>query len=356
MSVNPQLRGWDHALPEDLRNDEALFRTIFTSDILAAYEENLILRPLIQHRTIQNGIRERFQRTWKMPAKRHERKAEMLAEEIEQTAVEIDIDKRPLYSAWEDDDVERLKAHFDVRQEASRGMGVALARTVDSHVARLIINAAREEKPTGDESSFPPGGGAIYDTNMAITMDSTQEQLNDAAGSLLKAIGRGFKQFDLTDVPIVNLNCAVSPLLWHALLEFGVPQAHSDVVAGMRPVFADTQIQGPTFGQLNVFPGRQTPLVYRGVRIWNSPSVPEGEDFTGVDEPKYQGDFTNTVGMLWNMDAAAYLELMGLILEEGRDGKRGLDWITARLHGGGGTLRREAAIELRKDVEDGIVD
>lgn len=348
--ISPMTMGWDHAKPAADRDGWNLFRTIFTSEVLAAYQESNLLRPLIRHRSITNGVREQFTRTWKLTAERHEKGTDMAGQDMEATEVTIELDRRPMFAALLFDDIEQLMTHFDKRSEAAKQMGDALARADESQIARLLVGAARFVRPVTDESSFPDGGGAIHDTALNIDIDSTDEANNDAAGAVLRSIGRAFRQFDENDVPMDGLNLGIKPLLWHALLEAGVPFDNTGMTSGQRPIFADQFLAAPKFGDLTQMPGRQTPLMYRGVRIWNV-SAFDGQDYSSVDESKYQYDLTNTAGCIWNQDAVARLNLMGLTMGHERKESYGADFVSMREHSGGGNLRPEGAIELRLDAE-----
>jgi len=339
----PITYGLNHSLPAGQQDFENLFATIFQSEILAAYQENLLLQPLIRHRSISGAISEKFVKTWKMKAERHARGQEMTPQDMESMEVEIELDKRPLYVAALIDDIDELKAHFSKRQEISQQMGVALAREIDSHVARLIINASRYVKPVGDNSEFPSGGGSLFDTNLNFSFANVVER-RDAAGALLGVIDNALVQFESNDVPLEGLNCAIRYPLFSALLTYGIPYGSTDLSNGMTPVFANRDIEGPGFGNLGMLVPRARPLDYRGVKIWSSPSIPSTNITVG--EAKYQGDFTNTVGMIWHQDAAATLDLMNVTTEQERKASRGADFMNARFHSGGGTLRPEAAIEI----------
>lgn len=347
---SPMTFGWDHGAAAADQNHWNLFRTLFSSEILAAYEENLLLRPLIKHHTITQGVREQFRRTWKMTAERQARGQEMIPQDMEATQVTIELDERPMYASAFFEDIDLMLTHFDKRSEAVKQLALSLARADDSQIARLIVKASQYTKAAGDNSSFPDGGGAIHDTALDIDIDSSASDNNDAAGAVLKAIGRAFRQFDLNDVPMEGLHCGVKRELWHAMLEAGVPFDNTGLTSGQRPLFADQFVAAPKFGDLNQMPTRQTPLMYRGVKIWNIPSF-DGADYSAVDEPKYQVDLTNTAGAIWSQEAVARLNLMGLTLGHERQESRGGDWVGVRELAGGGTLRGEGAIELRLDAE-----
>jgi hypothetical protein len=336
--------GVNAQLPLAEQQFDNMWLPIYGGEVLAAYDENLILRPLIKTQTIESGNTAEFPLTWKVKAERQGAGQEMFGQDTPTGKRTIGLDDRPMVVPLEWDDIDALMSHFEVRSEHSRQAGVALARVDDQQIIRLILNASRFTKPATDTSPFPGGGGSVGHSDLAITGASTPTEKRDAVGKLLELYDQILSQFNDADVPMEGLSSAVPWDLWYALKSYGIPYGSTELATGMLPLFADNRVQGPSFGNLSTLPHRSMPLQYNGINIYNSPSIPTGPEFG--DEERYQGDFTNTVGAVWHPDAAARVYKLGIMTEMDRDVRRGSDFMVTKMLAGGGTLRPEAAVEI----------
>lgn len=125
--------------------------------------------------------------------------------------------------------------------------------------------------------------------------------------------------------------------------KLGYPQSAADVSAGTVPYFghADFDPGNPKIAQAPLY---ARPLIYNGFAIWRSNHLPT----TNVTEGpvKYQGDFTNTEGIVWQPDAIGVLQMGGIDQETARLTTRKCDFYVASMLMGGGALRPYLAVEL----------
>lgn len=324
-----------------------------------------MVRDLVIARTITSGNETKVPLTWKKEAGIHGRGQPIFGNEMEKMERTLRLDERPIYSATEVDDIDEMMAHFEQRSIHAFEDGQALARTVDRRLVALLIRAARHTKAASDESSFPEGGNdqtedgeglkaedlvssAVADFGDVGSVGSTQQR--DTAGAFLAAIDQTILNWEDTDIPENRRAAIIRPALWHALKTFGVPYAASEL--GNRPVFGDTQLMAPSFGDMGHMPGRGEPLLYNDVLIYKSKQIP-GKEWTENDEDvKYTGDFSDSQGVIFQEFAAAMLLLMGdMMIETSRQHREGTDLITTKMLMGGDPLRPECSVELVSNDE-----
>lgn len=332
--------------------------------MLTAFQETLVIRPLILSRTISSGNETKVPLTWKKDAAIHGRGQRIEGKEMEKTERTLRLDERPIFAATEVDDIDEMMAHFEQRSIHSFEDGQALARTVDRRLASVLVRSARYTKAVGDESSFPEGGnsltedgegfkaedltsGAAADFGDVGALGSTAAR--DTAGAFLAAIDNAILEWEEFDVPEENRHAIIRPRLWHAVKTFGVPYAAAEI--GNLPVFGDTQLVGPKFGDMSRMPRRTEPLLYNDILIWKSKQIP-CTNINFEEEAAYRGDFTKTQGVIFNQWAAAMLLLMGdMMIETSRQHREGTDLITTKMLMGCDPLRPEAAFELVSNDE-----
>lgn len=336
--------GVDASLPVGSQAFDNMWLPIYGGEVLTAYQESNIFKPLIKTRTIETGNSAEFPKTWKLTAERHAAGQTMKGQDTPTKKVIIGLDDRPMVVPLEWDDIDELMSHFEVRAEHARQAGEALAREDDRQIAALIVNAARVTKAVTDTSPFPTGGGSLGDSDLDITATSTPSEKRAAAGAALLLIEQSLSHFNDLDVPMDSLNAAFSWQVWMAIKSFGLAYNETDLQSGMSPVFGNREIISPQFGDVGKLPARNTPLLFNGVRIWNSKNIPSGVVDTG--EERYRGDFSATRGMIWHPDAVARVYKMGITTEMDRIVERGSDFFVTKMLAGGGTLREEAAIEF----------
>lgn len=328
-------------LPSDL------WLPLFGGELLAARDENIFVKGLLNHKTITSGTTLKFPRSWKMSAERHAAGVEMLGLPLDMGEISISVDDRPIVSHAEFDDIDLKMSHFEIRAETAKQMAQALNREEDKNCIALLINAARVPQPAN--GPFMGGGmdgnGAPYADN-ALAADNVPSSATSrgAAGAFIKAVQAATLRFMEIDVPETERYALIRPQLWMALREFGVPISAAEMYgagATAGPFWQQPGARGPGISDPVM---RTMPLDLNGWKVYQSPFIPSTVVNTG--EAKYQGDFTKTLGILWQRDAVAYLSLGGGHTETFRDVRRQSDFLVHSILSGGGALRPESAIEL----------
>ncbi len=327
-----------------------LWLPIFGGEVLTRFEENNLMLPLVNMKPITTGTTLRFPRLWLASAERHAAGAELLGLDTEQGEIEISLDARPIVSHHVLDDIDLMMSHFEIRSDLATEAARALAREVDSNVIRLLLNTSRTAQPANGPflgGGVDGNGLAIVDATLAATDVPSSTASRDAAGALLAAIDRAVITFEADDrnVPFENRVCVTNVNLWYALKQFGIPISDAEMFAGGRtagPFWSgNLGISGPSG---NVNPPRDSTLMYNGVSIWKSPRM--GAENVTTGPAKYQGDFSNSVGVIFHREAMAYIMKIGNKVERERSVRHGADFLVVKHLGGGGALRPDFAIEL----------
>ena len=326
-----------------------LWLPLFGGEVLARFEENLILLPLVETMTISTGTTYKFPRLWQGEAERHPAGAEMLGLDIEMGEIEISIDSRPIVHHQVLDDIDLKMSHFEIRSKLATESGRAIARAVDKNVARLLLNTSRTLKPAF--GPFPGGGNdengtAYIDAALAADGVPSSAASRAAAGALIKAMDNAVVKFEDRNIPDGDRACVVRPNLWHALRVFGVPITTAEMYgagATAGPFWQQPGLgmQAPARGN----PPRDSFLEYNGVRIYRSPNM--GNENVTSGPTRYQGNFLNSIGVVFHKAAMAYLQMMGMETESERSTRHLADFVVSSHLGGGGALRPEACIELK---------
>jgi len=149
---------------------------------------------------------------------------------------------------------------------------------------------------------------------------------------------------DENDVPVNDRCCVVNVPLYYALRKLGLPYYSGGVQNLSTQALwgrSDTSTSGPRIqdGQ-----GYQMPIDVMGVPVYASNHVPSTDITTGPS--KYQGTFSKTGGVIFQKQAIAVLQLMGIATEKYRDVRRQSDFMVAKMMTGGGTLRPYCAYEI----------
>lgn len=328
----------------------------YGGEVLVAFDENLVAKNILRMLTISQGNSVEFPMLHKMAASRHAAGAYITGQDVASGKRIISLDDRPIYAAFEVDDVDQLKSHFEVRSEMAKQAGVALARELDKNALQLAANAARTPADAGN-SVFNGGGyqadpeaaltGADWTANSSNYSTDTAGTLPDTATSrwgrnhaltLLKAIEEIGISWDDRDIPLEDRNVVVRPAAFHALRNLGLPSDKStqSTIVGYNPFAGVDTI--PPKEQV----GRGQVLMFNGFKIWESPNLPKDNITTG--EAKYRGDFTKVRALVVQKQAAGLLTLMGVKTETDRDVRTQTDLFVTKMLYGGGTLRPECAV------------
>jgi hypothetical protein len=316
---------------------------VFGGEVITAFTENNLFRPLVYSKTISSGNTEKYPALWKIGAERHAIGAEMLGMDSSTREYTLTLDERPIVSHFEVDDVDMAMSHFETRNEITTQMGAALAREDDKNCARLLVLASRMAQ--GNSTDFPGGGidangGAISDANLNSVTPTTTATATHAT-AIINAIDRWVPYLDTLDTPDGDRFCAVFPNIWWALR--GITSFNGQT--GTLPIIGHRDVD-TTNKQIHDGAGPSEYIKYKGVHIFRSNNIPRtNESVTGYGQ--YAADYSLTKGILFRREAIGHLTLMGLSAETQRFANRGIDFSVVKMLTGGGILRPYVACEIK---------
>lgn len=341
VTANPVRLGQNAMLASPSPSD--LWLPVFGGEVLTWFEELNISSMLVRIKTIMSGSTSEFPLLHQFEAERHAIGTEMLGQDMPRGVRTLSLDDRPLVAPYEVDDIDRMLAHFDDRQEMAQAAGRALAREMDRFNFRLILNASRT---AADGNSPFPGGGfdragtAKTDSNWPTTAGGDWSRA--AVIALLEAIEDVFILWAEHDIPENDRGCVVPFKAWYKLRNLGLPRAAAELYARDFVMPPNQAVVGAPAFSANA--PRTMALDFNGLPIWGSNHLPTTNITTG--EAKYQGDFTATRGLIVQKEAVGHLTLLDVVTETDRDVRRGVDFFVTKVLTGGGTLRPEASVEL----------
>lgn len=335
----------------------------YGGEVLAAFDEKLVAKDIVRMLTISSGNSLKFPMLHKMSAERHAAGAYISGQDVASGQREISLDERPLMAAWEVDDVDQLKSHFEVRSELAKQAGIALAREFDKNTLQLVFRAAKTQADAGS-SVFNGGGynvdpdapltgaaitksGSDYATDTANTLPSTATQLwnRNHCLTLLDILVAVDTSWGQRDIPEEDRAVVVPYPALIMLRNLGLPEskATTQTIVGYNP------FKGGPGGDGVISPadaGTQAgvSLNFNSFRIFGSNNLPRTNVTTG--ESKYQGDFRKCRALIVQKQAVGMLVAMGVKVDLDRDPRTDTDLGKTKMLYGGGTLRPECAISV----------
>ena len=339
--------------------DDALFLKKFSGEILQTFEESNVFKPLHTVRTIENGKSAQFPVTGVASAAYHT-PGENIAEandgagnatylsDIKKAEKIITIDKMLLASTFLAN-IDDVKNHYDIRSVYANELGKALAVRFDTAIAKTFLASARS-------ASAVTGGkvGGILDVSanaMGDGADSTDDADNtDPTGAeLIAALFTAAQKLDENDVPSDGRFCVLRPQEYYKLITGG----------GGSLVIASSGVNKDVGGEGSLATGN-IPMV-AGISIYKSNHIPSTDlsavatgdgasnnDVFGAAGAGYNGNFTNTLGVVAHAAAVGTVKLLDLATESEYQIERQGTLFVAKYAMGHGVLRPECAIELQK--------
>jgi hypothetical protein len=339
--------------------DDALFLKKFSGEILQTFEESNIFKPLHTVRTIENGKSAQFPVTGVASASYHT-PGENIAEandgagnatylsDIKKAEKVITIDKMLLASTFLAN-IDDVKNHYDIRSVYANELGKALAVRFDTALAKTFIAAART-------SAAVTGGkvGGILDVSanaMGDGADSTDDADNtDPTGAeLVAALFTAAQKLDENDVPSDGRFAVLRPQEYYKLITGGAgalaisTSAVNKDVGGVGSIASGSipQVAGITIYKSNHIPSTDLSAVTTG-------DGASSNDVFGAGGAGYNGNFTNTLGVVSHSAAVGTVKLLDLATESEYQIERQGTLFVAKYAMGHGVLRPECAIELQK--------
>jgi hypothetical protein len=291
-------------------SDTALFLEVFGGEVLTAFRESneFLGRHIV--RSIASGYSAQFPATWKTTSAYHTPGAEIVGTAINHNERNIAIDDLLVASAFIAN-IDEAMNHYDVRSEYSFQLGAELAKTFDENVAQVGCLAARASATVSGGSA----GTQITDADSKTNADSLVQSVFDAAQAL-----------DEKDVPEGDRFVFLKPAQYYLLVNSSSKLVHADYVMANG--------------------GVDSGKVYSvaGVQIVKTNNLPSTNVTTGP--AAYQGDFSNTSGLVIHRSAVGTVKLIDLAVEMGYDMRRQGTLMIAKYAIGHGILRPESAVEI----------
>jgi len=334
-----------------------LFLKKFAGEILTTFEENNVFKPLHTIRTIESGKSASFPVTgiatasYHTPGQNIADAGNSYLSDPKKNEQVITIDDVLLASTFLSS-IDDVKNHYDIRSVYSTELGRALANRFDRAIAKCFIGAARTVTP------------GVTGGNVGGELDVSQNLLRAPAGAgsdadttdptgpeLIAALFTAAAGLDNIDVPADGRFCVLRPQEYYKLITGGdgalvVATSASNKDIGGSGSLASGTI--PSVAGISIYKSTHVPSTNMA-SSGGSSSGDEGASndiFTAGDG--YDGDFSNTVGIVAHPSAVGTVKLLDLATESEYDINRQGTLFVAKYAMGHGVLRPECAIELHK--------
>ncbi len=340
-------------LVEGGSDNQALFLKKFSGEILTTFEEKNIMKPLHTIRTIQNGKSAQFPVTGVATASYHT-PGQNIADagnsylsDIKKTEKVINIDKVLLASSFLAN-IDDVMNHYDIRSVYANELGNVLANRFDTAVIKTFIAAARS---SANLSQTNKTGGQLDVTANSFTADSDEATGGLTGAQLIAALFTAAQKLDENDVSGDGRFCVLSPENYYKLITGGGANGQINV--------ANSAVNSDIGGQGSVATGSIPQIA--GISIFKSNHVPttdlsstatgdgaSNNDVFGSNGAGYNGDFSDTVGIVAHSSAVGTVKLLDLATESEYQIERQGTLFVAKYAMGHGVLRPESCIELVK--------
>ena len=308
------------------------------------------MKPLHTIRTIQNGKSAQFPVTGVATASYHTPGQNIAASDggylsdIAKTEKVINIDKVLLASTFLAN-IDDVMNHYDIRSVYANELGNVLANRFDTAVLKTFIAAARD---SANLSQTAKTGGQLDVSASGGTADSTETV---TGAQLIATLFTAAQKLDENDVSEDGRFCVLSPENYYKLITGGATN-HQITVANSavnRDIGGEGSIATGTIPQI------------AGISILKSNHIPttdlsstatgdgaSNNDVFGGSGAGYNGDFSDTVGIVAHSSAVGTVKLLDLATESEYQIERQGTLFVAKYAMGHGVLRPESCIELVK--------
>lgn len=328
----------------DLAGDAlAIFLKKFSGEVLQTFEESNIMMPLHMVKTIQNGKSAQFPVTGVASANYHT-PGENIADagnsylsQIRNAEKIISIDPVLIASTFVAN-IDEIMNHWDARSVYASELGRTLAIRSDTAIIKTFIAAAR--------SSANYTGGNVGDqidvSAASTTADATETY---TAANLQDSLFLAAEKLDDNDIPNDGRRFAVlSPTDYYKLVNASIAtSALNRDVGGLGSIASGTI---PQVAGINIFKSTHIPTTdLSGTSTGDGAS---NNDVFGGSGTGYNGDFSDTVGIVAHPSAVGTVKLLDLATESEYKMELQGTLLLAKYAMGHGVLRPEAAFELVK--------
>lgn len=328
----------------DLSGDAlAIFLKKFSGEVLQTFEESNIMMPLHMVKTIQNGKSAQFPVTGVASANYHT-PGENIADagnsylsQIRNAEKIISIDPVLIASTFVAN-IDEIMTHWDARSVYASELGRTLAIRSDTAIIKTFIAAAR--------SSANYTGGNVGDqidvSAASTTADATETY---TAANLQDSLFLAAEKLDDNDIPNDGRRFAVlSPTDYYKLVNASIAtSALNRDVGGLGSIATGTI---PQVAGINIFKSTHIPTT--DLSAVSTGDGASNNDVFGGSGVGYNGDFSDTVGIVAHPSAVGTVKLLDLATESEYKMELQGTLLLAKYAMGHGVLRPEAAFELVK--------
>jgi len=292
----------------------ALFKDQYSSEVMAAFEENTIMLDKHFIRTIASGKSASFPLMGRTTASLHTPGAELTGTKtVKGNEKVIAIDGLLLSDIFVAN-IDEMMNHYDVRGPYATEQGRALATTFDKNVIQEGIKGARESSNLVTGLSVQ---AAITDTDLDAGVLATE------AAAFAKAFFTAAAQYDALSVPEADRHCILRPSDYYKLVQ------KTDAINrdwGGAGAYSDGKI-----------------LRIAGINVLKSNNLPS----TDLQADTVHGaDFTKTYGLFFSTSAIGTVKLLDIAFESEYLIKYQGTLLVAKFAMGHSWLRPECLIEL----------
>lgn len=334
--------------------DFDLNHPVWMNEVMTAQHSSLFVTRTVKNATptFASGNKEAdFVITGSLGVQRFNKGDEKRGSDRKQIKRTLGLNDRPYYAAIEDEKLTRMFEQVATRSPLTESFGHALGAHTEVETMRRLATAARFQNTSYAPSEFRDGGNFYVGDNSGSGIVKDYAISQTGAKNVLAAIEEASLAWTKLNVKLSNRWLFLDPALWYELHKLEVPWDGAAVsVAG--GIYGNADIVGPKMAFTENFNVMQ-PLRYRGVDIY-AHNLVEADYDTGVSkfradwtgDPDVAGDFSNTVGVIYQAEAVGHVDLMTTQFKVEEIPRTEIELVSAMKWTGGGTLRCEAAIEL----------
>ena len=371
-----------------------LWLPIWSGEVINAYDEFNMFEQMVTSRVIPSGTTMEFPITGTVNLNPSWDAGEELVGGADNhtSTFAVTLDKRPMASHFEIDNVDLMLTQWEFRNELARQAAMTLANTRDKQLYSYLVRAAATDQITNDPRPTLNLDSALYGEDASNSLrlrewgasGATAEHRATGALSALEKVEKYIVFLQENNIPYDQLFMAVSPQCFMDIRSLGVARASNDLNSGGRQLYFGGNTEGgygtglgnhltDSYGQLH------DTLEYMGCTIIKTnhgsdqlrdKSTTDGTA-NALGEAKYNLDFSmgaadsdeagiiNGVrAVMFTPDAIASLRLQGLKVDTVDDVRRNTTFTVASMMQGTGVLRPECAaiIHSRNGTAGGAFD
>lgn len=309
---NPSRAGQADAIGDPV----ALFLKVFAGEVLVAFEQNNRFLSRTMVRSIASGKSAQFPASGRGTASYHTPGNELLGAVTKFNERVISIDDLLVADRFVSE-IDEAMTHYDFRAILSFESGESIARTLDQHLAQVGYLAAR-------------GSATVAGENGGTSIDITASA-EPTADELVSGVFTGHQNLDEKNVPEDGRSIFWKPREYYKVLNQTTDKAviNRDFTAGENG-------------------GLDSGLIVRigGAEVVKTNSLPDTKNIAS-GPAAYQGDFTNSRGLMLHSSAVGTVKLIDVAVEMDYLIERQGTLLVSKTALGHGILRPESAVEFK---------